>query len=35
MEYLERTPLSLVKITEELIGINSGGSGLENQDYRP
>jgi hypothetical protein len=30
---LERGTLSLVRITEELLGRNSSGSGLENQDY--
>jgi hypothetical protein len=30
---LERGPLSLVRITEELFGRNSSGSGLENQEY--
>jgi hypothetical protein len=30
---LERGPLSLVSTTEELLGINSSGSGLENRDY--
>jgi hypothetical protein len=29
---LERGPLSLVRTTEELLGRNSSGSGLENQD---
>jgi hypothetical protein len=30
---LERSPLSLVSTTEELLGRNSGGSGLENRYY--
>jgi hypothetical protein len=30
---LERGPLSLVDTTEELLGINSSGSGLENREY--
>jgi hypothetical protein len=30
---LERSPLSLVSITEELLGRNSSGSGLENRKY--
>jgi hypothetical protein len=30
---LERGPLSLVSTTEELLGRNSSGSGLENRDY--
>jgi hypothetical protein len=30
---LERDPLSLVSTTEELLGRNSSGSGLENRDY--
>jgi hypothetical protein len=30
---LERGPLSLVSITEELLGRNSSGSGLENREY--
>jgi hypothetical protein len=30
---LERGPLSLVSTIEELLGRNSSGSGLENQDY--
>jgi hypothetical protein len=30
---LERGPLSLVSITEELLGRNSSGSGLENRQY--
>jgi hypothetical protein len=30
---LERDPLSLVSIIEELFGRNSSGSGLENRDY--
>jgi hypothetical protein len=30
---LERSPLSLVRITEELLGRNSSGSGLENREY--
>jgi hypothetical protein len=30
---LERGPLSLVSITEELLGRNSSGSGLENKEY--
>jgi hypothetical protein len=30
---LERGPLSLVTTTEELIGIKSSGSGLENREY--
>jgi hypothetical protein len=30
---LERGPLSLVSITEELPGINNSGSGLENREY--
>jgi hypothetical protein len=30
---LERGPLSLVSTTEELLGRESSGSGLENQDY--
>jgi hypothetical protein len=29
---LERGPLSLVRITEELLGRNSSGSGQENRD---
>jgi hypothetical protein len=29
---LERGPLSLVRTTEELLGRNSSGSGLENRD---
>jgi hypothetical protein len=29
----ERSPLSLVSTTEELLGRNSSGSGLENRDY--
>jgi hypothetical protein len=32
---LERSPLSLVSTTEELLGRNSSGSGLENQEYDP
>jgi hypothetical protein len=32
---LERGPLSLVKITEELHERKSSGSGLENRDQRP
>jgi hypothetical protein len=31
---LERGPLSLVRTTEELLGRNSSGSGLENRDWR-
>jgi hypothetical protein len=30
---LERGPLSLVSIIEELLGRKSGGSGLEKRDY--
>jgi hypothetical protein len=30
---LERGPLSLVSTTEELLGRNSSGSGLESQEY--
>jgi hypothetical protein len=30
---LERGPLILVSTTEELLGINSSGSGLENREY--
>jgi hypothetical protein len=30
---LERGPLSLVSTTEELLGRNSSGSGLENRKY--
>jgi hypothetical protein len=30
---LERGPLSLVNTIEELLGIKSSGSGLENRDY--
>jgi hypothetical protein len=30
---LERSPLSLVSTTEELLGRNSSGSGLETQEY--
>jgi hypothetical protein len=30
---LERGPLGLVSTTEELLGRNSSGSGLENRDY--
>jgi hypothetical protein len=30
---LERGPLSLVNSTEELLGRNSSGSGLENREY--
>jgi hypothetical protein len=30
---LERGPLSLVSPTEELLGRNSSGSGLESRDY--
>jgi hypothetical protein len=30
---LERGPLSLVSIIEELRGRNSSGSGLENREY--
>jgi hypothetical protein len=30
---LERGPLSLVSTTEELLGKNSSGSGLENREY--
>jgi hypothetical protein len=30
---LERGPLSLVSITEELLGRKSSGHGLENRDY--
>jgi hypothetical protein len=30
---LERDPLSLVSTTEELLGRNSSGSGLESRDY--
>jgi hypothetical protein len=30
---LERGPLSLVSTTEDLLGIKSSGSDLENQDY--
>jgi hypothetical protein len=30
---LERGPLSLVSTTEELLGSNSSGSGLENREY--
>jgi hypothetical protein len=29
---LERSPLSLVSTTEELLGRNNSGSGLENRD---
>jgi hypothetical protein len=32
---LERGPLSLVRIIEELLEWKSSGSGLENRDYRP
>jgi hypothetical protein len=31
---LERGPLSLVSATEELLGSNSSGSGLESREYR-
>jgi hypothetical protein len=31
---LERGPLSLVSTTEELLGWNRSGSGLENREYR-
>jgi hypothetical protein len=31
---LERGPLSLVIITEELLGRKSSGSGLESREYR-
>jgi hypothetical protein len=30
---LERGPLSLVSATEELLGSNSSGSGLESREY--
>jgi hypothetical protein len=30
---LERGPLSLVSTTEELLGSNSSGSGLESREY--
>jgi hypothetical protein len=30
---LERVPLSLVSTTEELLGRNSSGSGLESREY--
>jgi hypothetical protein len=30
---LEQGPLSLVSATEELLGRNSGGSGLESREY--
>jgi hypothetical protein len=30
---LERGPLSLMSTTEELLGINSSGSGLESRKY--
>jgi hypothetical protein len=30
---LERCPLSLVSITEDLLGRNSSGSSLENREY--
>jgi hypothetical protein len=30
---LERGPLSLMSTTEELLGRNSSGSGLENREY--
>jgi hypothetical protein len=30
---LERGPLSLVSTTEELLGRNSSGSGVENREY--
>jgi hypothetical protein len=30
---LERSPLSLVSVVEELLGRKSSGSGLENLDY--
>jgi hypothetical protein len=30
---LERGPLSLMSTTEELLGIKSSGSGLENQEH--
>jgi hypothetical protein len=30
---LERGPLSLVSITEDLLGRNSSGSGQENREY--
>jgi hypothetical protein len=30
---LERGPLSLVSTTEEVLGRNSSGSGLENREY--
>jgi hypothetical protein len=30
---LERGPLSLLSITEELLGRNSSGCGLENREY--
>jgi hypothetical protein len=30
---LERSPLSLVSTTEELLGIKSSGCGLENREY--
>jgi hypothetical protein len=30
---LERGPLSLVSTTEELLGINNSGPGLENREY--
>jgi hypothetical protein len=33
VEGLERSPLSLLSTTEELLGRNSGGSGLENREY--
>jgi hypothetical protein len=32
---LERGPLSLVRITEELLEWKSSGSGLENRVYQP
>jgi hypothetical protein len=34
-DFLERGPLSLVITIEELLEWKSGGSGLENRDYRP
>jgi hypothetical protein len=30
---LERVPLSLLSTTEELLGINNSGSGLESRGY--
>jgi hypothetical protein len=33
VEGLERSPLSLVSTTEELLGSNSSGSGLESREY--